>query len=178
MTNAATGRVTTRPLQPARPHPVGRSGPNATIQPTSNAPVEIRVEVWFDSCSTTGTTTVQPNNGGGGGTPPAISFGDTAVCPTGSTYAHVPLDYSSYSWSIVNGVLESPATNSYVYFRANGAGPVQLSVSVSTPDSCGLVATGSLPLRSADPPVIRFQNPDVCPNGPGAAWSDTQWDGG
>ena len=152
---------------------VSSSGPYATIQPTSSTnPVEITAELAHE-CLSRGTVVVQP--GAATATPPTISFSNPDVCPNGPGSAWVPSEYSSYSWSIQNGTLTSPANNSYVYFSANGAGPVQLSVAVGSADSCPVVSTASLPLRATDPPLIEFTSTDVCPNGPGTAYTMSQW---
>ncbi|HYC90945.1 MAG TPA: hypothetical protein VEO54_17130, partial [Thermoanaerobaculia bacterium] len=154
---------------------VTNDGSSVTIQPTSASGVEITVEA-FSSADCLGRASVVVPIGSSAGTPPPIEFESADVCPNGPGTAYVPMGYSSYSWSIENGVLNSSPNNSYVYFTANGSGPVQLSVALGNPDGCPIVSTGTLPLRETAPPVIQFEAADVCPAGPGIAWTDmTNW---
>ena len=156
----------------------GQSGSLVTIQPTSSAPIEISVEVWFNGCRSRSTTVVPSSIPA----PPAITFTPAEVCPLSLGSASVPASSSSYLWTIENGTIEGPPYGPSVSFRTNGTGPAQLSVTMSSPNSCPVVSTATVPVRVVEPPVVTFGQTDVCPNGQGSAyvmeqgdWSVYQW---
>ena len=143
-------------------------GSSVTIQPASGNEVEISVEAFTSSnCRAQGRLVVPA---AAGATPPPIQLGNADVCPIGPGSASVPDGLGSYFWSIQNGTIEWGGNNSTVFYRANGQGPVRLSVTIDNPGSCPMVSTATVPLRETTPPVIELDAPDICPLGPGSAY--------
>ncbi|HVG25864.1 MAG TPA: hypothetical protein VND45_17030, partial [Thermoanaerobaculia bacterium] len=152
------------------------SGGGSTIWFTANGNGPVKLSVTMQSttgCPVTSTATVPLKVTA----PPVISFEKPNVCPNGPGTAWTDGYHASYVWSIVNGTFSSPTSSNFVSYTANGNGPVQLTVRVSEYDGCSATATNAQPLREALPPVITFEKPTVCPNGPGTAWTDGSWAG-
>ncbi|HEX6085782.1 MAG TPA: hypothetical protein VF266_14720, partial [Thermoanaerobaculia bacterium] len=154
---------------------IAYNGSSVTIQPASGNEVEISVEAFTSSnCRAQGRLVVPA---AAGATPPPIQLGNADVCPIGPGSASVPDGLGSYFWSIQNGTIEGGANSSMIYYRANGQGPVRLSVTIDNPGSCPMVSTATVPLRETTPPVIELDAPDICPLGPGSAYVSGAWDG-
>ncbi|HYC91570.1 MAG TPA: PKD domain-containing protein, partial [Thermoanaerobaculia bacterium] len=140
-----------------------------------NGPVTLTLQTWTEENCTATTTASQPLRET---TPPVIQFEAADVCPTGPGIAWTEMTHwDRYSWSITNGVLTSSPTNSYVYYTADGTGPVTLTLQTWTEENCTATTTASQPLRATTPPAIQFEDPEACANGTGTAWTDTaNWD--
>jgi hypothetical protein len=72
----------------------------------------------------------------GTATVPAITADVTGVCVGTYGHASVPASYSTYQWTITNGVIDGSATTSSIVFHATGGGPVLLNVNVRDAWGC------------------------------------------
>jgi len=91
---------------------------------------------------------------------PEITLDQLSICSNASDAATVSSNYSSYDWTITNGVIDSGNNTNRIYFHPTGLGNVTVALTVTDINGCSAVST------TVDVPVTFIATPAITASGP------------
>ena len=78
--------------------------------------------------------------------------------------------YSDFEWTVTNAVIEGPANQGELLFRADGSGPVTISLSALNISGCRSASSVEIPLGPMPVPEIQVSYDTICPLGYSSAY--------
>ncbi|MFL6245950.1 MAG: hypothetical protein ACJ74H_08005, partial [Thermoanaerobaculia bacterium] len=145
----------------------GGTSANVSFTAGQTDDVELSLTVTDQNgCQATSTTTIALASI----PPPQLDVYEPSICPgpNGLDEAYVApppagINYSSFEWLIVNGTIQNANTGASVVFKADGNGPVELTLVVRDDRGCESTNSISVPIRTIPPPQIDLYQPSICP---------------